>query len=124
MPLTSFELVLPRFHLQLSNPMPTVSPISKIALALKPWAAFLNSYATILSVHLIRCSINFSLIYLPASFRIFSTVFPMTIRMIIPTIPTLIYLLSALTIQPISPNFSKMMFVQFHYQRTSRRHRH
>ena len=124
MPLTLFGFVLPRFHQQLSNPMPTVSPISKFALAPKPWAAFTNSYATIPSVHLIRCSMNFSLNYLPASLRIFSTILSMTIRMMILTIPTLIYLLSTPTIQPFSLNFSKMVFVQFHYQRTSRRHRH
>ena len=120
MPLTLFGFASPRFHLQLSNPMPTVIPISKFALAPKPWAAFKNSYATILSFHVIRWSMN-SLIYLPASLRIFSTILSMTIRMMIPTIPTLIYLLSTPTIQPSSPNFSKMMFVQLHYQPTSRR---
>ena len=97
-------------------------PISKFASIPKPWAAFTNSYATIPSVHPPSCSMDFSHISLPAS-RIFSTILSMTIRMMTPIIPTPLYLLSTPTIQPISLEISKMMFVQFQFLRTSMRHK-
>ena len=107
MPLTLFEFASPRFHLPLSNRMPTANPISKFASALKPWAAFTIFSATIPSVRLTRCSMNFSLISLPASRRIFSTILSMKIPMMTPIIPAPIYLLSTPTIQPISLKISK-----------------
>ena len=123
MQLTLFEFVSPRLRIQLSNRMPTADPIFKFASAPKPWAAFTNSYATTLSAFRVRCSMNFSLIFLPASPCIFSTMLSMQIRMLTLTIPTPIYLLSSPTIQHISLNISKMMFMQFQYQRTSMRHK-
>ena len=124
MQLTLFEFVSPQLHLQLSNQMSVANPISLFASAPKPWAALTNSYATISSVHLIRCSMNFSLLSLPACPRVFSTILSMKIQMMTSVIPTAIYLLSTPTIQPISPNFSKKIIVQFQYQGTSKRYRH
>ena len=124
MPLTLFEFVSPRFHLQLSYRMSIANPISNFTSAPKPWAAFKNSYATTVSAFRILCSMNFSLISLPASPRIFSTIFSMKIQMMTPIMPTPIHLLSTPTIQPISLNISKMMFAQIQYHCTSKRHRH
>ena len=124
MQLTLFEFVSTQFHLQLSNQMSIANPISFFASAPKPWAAFTNTYATISSVHLISCSMNLSLLSLPASPRVFSTILSMKIKMMTSVIPTPIYLLYTPTIQPISLNFSKKMFVQFQYQCNSKRHRH
>ena len=121
MPLTLFEFLSPRFHLQLANRMPTANPISKFASAPKPWAGLTNSYATIPSVHPICCSMNFSFVSPPAFPRMFSTTFSMKTRMMTPMIPTPMYLLSTPAIQPISLEISKIMFVQFQCQRTSMR---
>ena len=57
---------------------------------------------------------------LPASPRIIPTILSTKIRMMAPIIPTPIYLLSTPIIRLIS---FKMMFVQSHYHRTSKRHR-
>ena len=103
--------------------MPVANRIPKFASAPKPWTAFTNFHLTTLIILIIRCSLNFSLIFLPAS-RIFSTILFMTIRVMTPIIPTPIYLLSTPVIRPISLEISKMMFVQFQYQRTNTRHRH
>ena len=96
--------------------------IPRFASAPKPWAAFTNLHLTTLAILINRCS-NFSLISLPASPRIISTILSIKIRMMTPIVPTPIYLLSTPTIQPISLTISKMMFVQFQLQRTSMRHK-
>ena len=97
--------------------------ISKFATAPRPWVAFTNFYATTLSVLMTRCSMNFSLISLPVSPCIFPSILAMQIRMITPTIPIPIYLLSTPMIQSISLKISKMKFVQLQYQPTSMRHK-
>ena len=124
MQLTLFEFLSQRFHLQLSNRMSIANPISKFVSAPKPWAASTHSHATTLSAFRILYSMNFCPISLPASARIFSTILPMKVQMMTPIIPTLIYLFSIPMIQPISFKLSKATFVQFQYQRTSKRHRH
>ena len=95
-------------------------PISKFASTPKPWAAFTNFS---ISVTLLRCSMNYSLISLHASSRLLSIKLPLNIWMMTPIIRTPLYLLSTPMIRPISLEISKMMIVQFHYQRTSKRHR-
>ena len=103
--------------------MPVANQISKFASAPKPRAAFTNFSVTILSVHLICCSMIFSLISRPDSLRIFSTILSMKTWMMTPIILTPLYLLFTPTIQPISLTISKMMFVQLQFQRTSMRHK-
>ena len=98
--------------------------ISELATAPRPWAAFTNIYATTLSILMTRCPMNSSHISLPASPRIFPTILSVTTRVMTPIIPTPIYMLSTPIIRPISFQISKMMFVQFKYQCTSKRHRH
>ena len=112
------------FQPALLTTMPVANQIPKFASAPKPWTAFTNFHLTTLTILIIRCSMNFSLISLPASPRIFSTILLMTIRVMTPIIPTAIYLLSTPVIRPLSLEISKMMFVQFQYHRTNTRHRH
>ena len=102
--------------------IPVAKQIPKLASAPKPWAAFTNFYLTTPTILIIRCSMNFSLISLPTPPRIISTILSMTIPLMIPIIPTPRYLLSTPVIRPISLEVSKMLFVQFQSQRTSRRH--
>ena len=111
------------FQPALLTTMQTANSISKFASTPKPWAAFTNFSVTSPSVSLLRCPMNSSLISLHAS-RLISTTLPVKIWMIAPIIPIPIHLLSTPMIQPISFKISKMMFVQFQYQRTNMRHRH
>ena len=104
--------------------MSVANQIPNFASAPKTWAAFTIFPTITLVILMIRCSVDFSLISLPASPRIFSTILSLEIRMMTPIIPTPIYLLSTPMIRPISLEISKMMFVQFQYQRTNKRHRH
>ena len=109
------------FQPALLTTIPVAKQILKFASAPKPWVAFTNLHLTTLAILINRCS-DFSLISLPASPRIISTILSIKIRMITPIIPTPIYLLSTPTIQLISLKISKMLFVQFQSQRTNRRH--
>ena len=109
------------FQPALLTTIPVAKQIPKFASAPKPWAAFTNLHLTTLAILINRCS-NFSLISLPASPRIISTILSTKIRMMTPIIPIPIYLLSTPTIQPISLEISKKLFVQFQSQRTSRQH--
>ena len=109
------------FQPALLTTMPVAKQIPKFASAPKPWEAFTNLHLTTLAILINRCS-NFSLITLPASPRIISTILSIKNRMMTPIIPTPIYLLSTPTVQPISLKISKMLFVQFQSQRTIRRH--
>ena len=109
------------FQPALLTTIPVAKQIPKFASAPKPWAAYTNLHLTTLAILINRCS-NFSLISLPASPRIISTILSIKIRMMTPIIPNPIYLLSTPTIKPISLKISKMLFVQFQSQRTSRRH--
>ena len=109
------------FQPALLTTIPVAKQIPKVASAPKPWAAFTNLHLTTLAILINRCS-NFSFISLPASPGLISTILSIKIRMMTPIIPTPIYLLSTPTIQPISLKISKMLFVQFQSQRTSRRH--
>ena len=111
------------FHPALLTTIPVAKQIPKFASTPKPWAAFTNLHLTTLAILINRCS-DFSLISLPASPRIIPTILSTKIRMMTPIIPTPKYLLSTPMIRPISLEISKMMFVQFQYQRTSKRHRH
>ena len=110
------------FHPALLTTIPVAKQIPKFASTPKPWAAFTNLHLTTLAILINRCS-DFSLTSLPAS-RIIPTILSTKIRMMTPIIPTPKYLLSTSMIRPISLEISKMMFVQFQYQRTSKRHRH
>ena len=112
MQLILFEFVSPRLHLQRSSRMSTANPISKFASAPKPWAALTNSYAPTLSAFQVRCSMNFSVISLPASPHTSSTILSKKVWMMTRIIPTPIYLLPTPTIQLISPKVSKMVFVK------------
>ena len=96
--------------------------IPKFASAPKPWAVLTNFYLTTTTILIIRCSMNFSLISLTPSPRIFSTILSMTLPLMITIISTPKYLLSTPVIRPISLEFLKMMFVQFQIHRTSMRH--
>ena len=60
--------------------MPVANQIPKFASVPKPRAAFTNFHLTTLTILIIRCSMNFSLISLPASPRIFSPILSKTIR--------------------------------------------
>ena len=92
-------------YLRLPNRMSITNPTSKFASAPKPWAALTNTCTTTLSAFRIRCWMNVSLMSLSASPRIFSTILSMKNRMMIPIIPTPIYLLSTPMTQPISLKF-------------------
>ena len=112
------------FQPALLTTMPVANQILKLASTPKPWATFTKFPIITLAILITRCSMNFPLIALPASPRIFSTILSLQIRMMTPIIPTLKYLLSTPIIRHNSLEISKMMFVQFQYQRTNTRHRH
>ena len=109
------------FQPALLTMIPVANHVPKFASAPKPWAFFPNFYFTNPTILKIRCSMNFSLISLPTSPRIFSTILSMTLPLMIPIIPTPKYLLSTPVIRPISLEVSKMMFVQFQFQHTGMR---
>ena len=112
------------FQPALLTTMPVAKQIPKFASAPKPWAAFTSFHFTTLTILIFRCSMNFSLISLPASPRIFLTILYMKIQVMTPIIPTPFFLLSTPVIRPISLEISKLMFVQFQYQRTNTQHKH
>ena len=100
--------------------LPVANQIPTFASAPKPWAAFTNSPAKTVVILMI-C---YSMVSLPAFSSLFSTILSMKIQVMTPIIPTPVYLFSTPVIRPISLEISKMMFVQFQYQRTNTRHRH
>ena len=101
MQLTSSEPASLRTYLRLSNPMLSANPIFRFGQALKPWAAFTISSATIPCNLLTDCLMNFSPIYLVSSLRIFSTILFTEVQMTKLIIPIAFYLLSTPMITPI-----------------------